>query len=149
MSAETIFPAGPEEMEALAAIHGAAFPDAPLDAGELARLAAMPGAIVLAAAAGFILLSRAADETEVVTLAVLPAARRAGLGRRLLEAGLAAAAAAGAATAFLEVAIDNEAALSLYRRSGFSEVGRRRRYYRRADGSAIDALIMSRPLLHT
>ena len=44
----------------------------------------------------------------------------------------------GAATMFLEVSTRNEAARTLYARAGFTEVGRRARYY--ADGS--DALVL-------
>jgi ribosomal-protein-alanine N-acetyltransferase len=42
---------------------------------------------------------------------------------------------------FLEVAVDNVAALALYRSRGFEAVGRRPGYYSRPDGP-IDAMIM-------
>ena len=48
--------------------------------------------------------------------------------------------------AFLEVAADNAAAQALYARAGFAESGRRRGYYRRPDGSGLDALVMQRAL---
>ncbi|MFA4893699.1 GNAT family N-acetyltransferase, partial [Brevundimonas sp.] len=53
------------------------------------------------------------------------------------------AAARGARRLFLEVAEDNEAARALYGRAGFSEAGRRPRYYARADGSRRDALLLA------
>ncbi|PWR20884.1 ribosomal protein S18-alanine N-acetyltransferase [Zavarzinia compransoris] len=139
-------PADPAHLAALADLHRACFPDDPWDAETLGRLAAMPGALLLCADRGFILLRGAADETEVITIAVDPAARGRGLGRALLGAGLDRAARAGAARAFLEVAVDNDAALALYRRAGFAEAGRRRGYYRRADGGFADALVMARDL---
>jgi ribosomal-protein-alanine N-acetyltransferase len=81
-----------------------------------------------------------------LTLAVAPEARRRGLGRALLDAGLAAAAASGAEAMFLEVAADNAAALALYAGAGFDRVGLRRGYYPRVAGSAADALTLRRAL---
>jgi len=138
--------AGETELPALAALHGAAFPDDPWNADALRLLAFAPGAITLIAPGGFILLRVAADEAEVITLAVDPAWRRRGIGGRLLAAGLGRAAQAGAGTAFLEVAIDNIAALALYREAGFAEVGRRRNYYHRPEAGPVDALVLARPL---
>ena len=45
----------------------------------------------------------------------------------------------------LEVAVDNIAALALYKRSGFIEAARRAGYYRRSNGTA-DAIVMRRNL---
>ena len=75
-------------------------------------------------------------------LAVDPAHRRQGLGRRVLELLLERAAAAGAAHATLEVAASNGAAVALYGRCGFSTAGVRRAYYRNGD----DALVQWRRL---
>lgn len=134
------------DLPGLAALHGAAFPDDPWDADALRALAFASGAITLVAPGGFILMRVAADEAEVITLAVDPAFRRRGLGRHLLAAGLRRAAEAGAATAFLEVATDNIAAIALYRDAGFIEVGRRRNYYHRPLVGPVDALVLTRPL---
>ena len=78
-------------------------------------------------------------EGEVGNVAVHPDARGRGAGARLLDAALAEAERRGAATMFLEVRESNEAARRLYASRGFTEVGRRRRYYRRPDE---DALVM-------
>lgn len=139
-------PATEGDLPDLATLHRAAFPDAPWDAATLRPLIFAAGAIALIAPGGFILLRLAADEVEIITLAVAPGERRRGLGRRLLSAGLARAAAAGAAVAFLEVATDNPAALSLYRSGGFEQAGRRRNYYRRPSGGPVDALVLTRNL---
>ncbi len=91
---------------------------------------------------GFILYRVAADEAEVLTLAVSPAFQRRGLGRRLLHAALDCARDLGAVVIFLEVASDNIPALSLYAGASFTQVGCRRGYY--PDGS--DALVLRRDL---
>jgi len=127
---------------ALAAIHAEAF-DAPWDAASLAALLASPGVFAVAEEDGFILIRVVADEAEILTLAVRPAARRSGLGGRLVQAAVVRAAALGAERLFLEVAEDNVAARALYARTGFVEAGRRRGYYARADGSREDALVLS------
>ncbi len=67
-------------------------------------------------------------------MGVLPAWRRRGIGRALLDAVVAEAGARGIASIVLEVAADNEAARRLYAALGFVQVGRRPRYYRRAGG---------------
>ncbi|MBV8913875.1 MAG: GNAT family N-acetyltransferase [Acetobacteraceae bacterium] len=87
---------------------------------------------------GMVLARVAADESEILTLAVDPDQQRRGLGRRLLEQAMRTAGARGARCMLLEVAEANTAARALYAGTGFLEVGRRRRYYR--DGS--DALIL-------
>jgi [ribosomal protein S18]-alanine N-acetyltransferase len=84
---------------------------------------------------GFILSRLLPPDAEVLTFAVDPARRGAGLGRMLLEKHLENLERGGARLVFLEVADDNEAALKLYRRAGFQEIGRRENYYQRADGS--------------
>lgn len=126
----------------LAEIHAAAFP-APWDAAAFATLLNQAGVFVLEAPDGFILLRAVADEAEILTLAVRPAARRAGLGAGLVEQGAVAAAAYGATRLFLEVAQDNAPALALYARAGFAEAGRRPGYYARPDGGRQDALILA------
>jgi ribosomal-protein-alanine N-acetyltransferase len=81
------------------------------------------------------------DELHVNTLAVKPAARRAGLGTALMREVMAEAAAAGATRATLEVRASNTAALGLYTRLGFHVAAKRPRYYTKPDE---DALILWR-----
>lgn len=83
---------------------------------------------------GFILSRLLPPDGEVLTFAVDPARRGAGLGRMLLERHLENLERGGARLVFLEVADDNAAALKLYRRAGFREIGRRENYYQRANG---------------
>ncbi len=84
---------------------------------------------------GFILSRLLPPDAEVLTFAVDPARRGAGLGRMILDRHLENLERGGARLVFLEVADDNEAALKLYYRFGFKEIGRRENYYQRADGS--------------
>lgn len=117
--------------------------------GAIATLMGTPGTAALVARSvtakgpilGACLFRVIADEAEVLALAVVPAFRRAGVGARLLDGSVAVCRASGAGAVFLEVAVDNEAAIALYRRGGFVEVGRRPGYYRTA-GRAVDALIL-------
>lgn len=115
----------------LAAVHAESFPAAERwDVAAMAAMLAMPGTFGWLDAGGGLVLARvAADEAEILTLAVRPAARHAGLGRRLTGAAMAEAARRGAAAMLLEVACDNLAALALYAGCGFAAVGRRRGYY--------------------
>lgn len=98
------------------------------------------------APAGFALYRVAADEAELLTVSVVPASRRAGLGRALVGAAEAGARAAGARRMFLEVAEPNRPARALYAGAGYREVGRRRGYYLRPDGRGDDALILEKAL---
>ncbi|MDB5440063.1 MAG: ribosomal-protein-alanine acetyltransferase [Caulobacteraceae bacterium] len=128
----------------LAALHASAF-DKPWSEVEFAALLRQTGVFAASEPGGFILVRQVADEAEILTLAVEPAGRRRGLGRRLTEQAAAQAAQRGAAKLFLEVAIDNPAAIALYRACGFRELGLRRGYYSRVE-SAIDALVLGRDL---
>jgi [ribosomal protein S18]-alanine N-acetyltransferase len=94
---------------------------------------------------GFVLFALAADQCEILDIAVDPAAQRRGLGARLLGAALAAAVRAGATRCCLEVRASNRGAQAFYRAAGFGEDGRRKAYYRTADGRE-DALLMSRSI---
>ena len=146
----TVQAAGPADAALLAALHAPSFPDEPWPAAAMAALLESTGVFGLIAldngrAGGFILCRAVLDEAEILTLAVLPEARRAGLGSGLLGAALAMAAATGVSTMFLEVAEDNPGALALYGAAGFGAVGRRPGYYRRG-ADAVAAVVLSRAL---
>jgi len=85
-----------------------------------------------------------ADTAEVLTVGVIPAARRHGIGARLLAMLLDEARRRDVTEAFLEVRVDNTAAQKLYERSRFVRVGVRRGYY---DGGRVDAVVMRKQLL--
>lgn len=130
--------------KAMALLHGRAFPPrACWGADAIGLQLALPGAFGWIAPAGGMILARvAADEAEVLTLAVDPAAQRQGLGRTLLEQAMATAGQRGATAAFLEVASANAPARALYEAASFVMVGRRNGYY---PGGG-DALVLRRPL---
>ncbi len=84
---------------------------------------------------GFVLSRLLPPDAEILTVAIDPARRGGGLGRQLLERHIDNLERGGGRLVFLEVADDNEAALKLYARAGFKEIGRRENYYARADGT--------------
>lgn len=94
-------------------------------------------------AAGFTLSRGAADEEELLLIAVHPDHRGRGIGGVLLERFVAAAHARGARRLFLEMREGNRAE-ALYRSYGFESVGRRHHYYRRGSGSPLDAITFVR-----
>ena len=91
---------------------------------------------------GFVLARLAAGEAEILTIAVRPKHREAGIGWRLMGAVLRHLRAEGAETLFLEVDEGNAAALALYRKIGFSKVAERAAYYDHDRGAKTAALVM-------
>lgn len=137
----------PEDCAGIAKLHAQSFPQG-WDATSFPRFLADPACITLVAGrigdlAGFILARSAADEADIVTLAVAPHARCKGVGRLLVEALADALRGRGVQALFLEVGEENHAAVSLYSRAGFREAGRRAGYYA-AQGRAPsrDALLL-------
>ncbi len=96
--------------------------------------------------AGFVLARLAAGEAEILTVAVARSHRRQGIGWQLMDAVLRELHAARAEALFLEVDETNAAALALYRRLGFREVGKRPNYYRSPERGPTGALVMRRDL---
>jgi len=91
---------------------------------------------------GYVGLFAVPPEADVQTIAVAPRAQGRGLGRELLDSLVTEAERRGCTQLFLEVRVDNEAALALYERAGFEKQGRRKNYY----GNGIDALVLRRRL---
>jgi ribosomal-protein-alanine N-acetyltransferase len=89
--------------------------------------------------AGFTLSRRAADEEELLLIAVKPEYRSTGIGSCLLERLVAESRIHGVRRLFLEMREGNPAEL-LYRKFGFAAVGRRPKYYNRGTISGIDAI---------
>ncbi len=96
--------------------------------------------------AGFALIRMAADEAELLSIAVDPRWRGRKVGRALMDAVFADLMMSPVRRMFLEVDEQNHPAIKLYRGLGFSDVGTRKGYYPRPDGSAATALVMARDL---
>jgi len=153
-------PFGGLDLDRAAFIHSEAFTaewDQRWDRQAFAELLAMPGAFGLMAepcsepgceaAVGLLLMRVAADEAEIVTLAVLPDWRRQGVGFMLMQKGESEAVSRGAARLFLEVAEDNFAARKLYGSLGFAAAGRRAGYYARGSLGSAAAIVMAKSKL--
>ena len=87
---------------------------------------------------GYICAMQVLDEGHILNVAVAPEARGKGIGKLLVERVLADCRAAGAAFVSLEVRVSNHSAIELYRRIGFVECGRRKKYYENGE----DAIMM-------
>jgi ribosomal-protein-alanine N-acetyltransferase len=92
--------------------------------------------------AGYFLLMYAFDEAHLLDVAVASGRHGTGLGRFLLERIALRARGMGMASILLEVRPSNERALSVYRRYGYAEIGRRRGYYPAFEGKREDAIVM-------
>ncbi len=95
---------------------------------------------------GFAVSRIAADEAEILSIAVAASHRGRGLSRNLLLTHLGHLAGRGVRSVFLEVEEHNRPARRLYDRFGFTVVGRRERYYREANGEQLNAMVMRRDL---
>lgn len=146
--------AGYDETALLAELHRSAFETGPpgqetWSPEVMEQLLRMPGSEALIAelegqAQGMLLFRLAADEGEILTLAVAPAARRNGCATALMGAAVGLFTGLGIKSLFLEVAEDNTAALALYTALGFARAGHRKAYYTRSGGATADALILTR-----
>ena len=149
-----LFPFALEKLDgglagSMEAVHRRSFPR-PWSASDLRSLAEAAHCHGVAARyggelIGFIIISAAADEAEVITIAVDDVWRQHGVGRALLEEAVAEAGRRGARAMLLEVGVTNAAAQALYGTAGFVTVGRRKNYYKGPNGTE-DALLMRREI---
>jgi len=95
---------------------------------------------------GFAVSRMAADEAEILSIAIDADQRGRGLSRNLLLTHLGHLAGRGVRSVFLEVEENNRPARRLYEWAGFGVVGRRERYYQQAGGDQLNALLMRRDL---
>ncbi|MGZ5948393.1 MAG: GNAT family N-acetyltransferase [Caulobacteraceae bacterium] len=141
-----IIPATAAECAAMAAVHAEPFDHKAWRADEFEDLLEGEGIYGFFAEGeaplGLILCRVAAGEMEVLTLGVAHAARRRGVAQALLAAALPAARQRDASECFLEVAVDNAAAIALYERLRFRKTGLRKSYYDRGPQGFVDALVM-------
>jgi ribosomal-protein-alanine N-acetyltransferase len=92
---------------------------------------------------GYGVMSVVIDESHILNISINPKQQGRGLGMKLLSRLLKIARQHGAETAYLEVRRSNRAAIGLYQKLGFVEVGQRRNYYPDRNQNREDALVMS------
>jgi [ribosomal protein S18]-alanine N-acetyltransferase len=95
---------------------------------------------------GFAVSRMAADEAEILSIAVAASHRGRGLSRNLLLTHLGHLSGRGVRAVFLEVEENNQPARRLYQWAGFGIAGRRERYYQQPGGEQLNALLMRRDL---
>ncbi|MBE1237341.1 GNAT family N-acetyltransferase [Phaeovibrio sulfidiphilus] len=150
----TIRIAGAADAPTLSALHGAAFSprgERPWTADEITALTQLPGMTAFLASddsgpVGMAMILDAGGEAEIAVICVDPRCQRLGIGRLLLDEIAHVLEARGTEALHLEVARDNEAAIALYTGRGFQHSGCRPGYYRRQDGTRMDALVYTLPL---
>ena len=96
---------------------------------------------------GMLVLWMIVDETHIATLATHHEFRRQGIAKQLLVTALEHAYTEGARSALLEVRAGNEAAQAMYRKFGFDEVGRRKRYYKDNNEDAVLMTLQRLPVI--
>jgi ribosomal-protein-alanine N-acetyltransferase len=135
-----------DDLDAIMALERASFPsDAWSDAMMREELASPHGWYVVVEEAGRVIgyaglrAPRGARDADIQTITIASTARGRGRGRALLRELLEEAARRGITAVYLEVRADNPVAQSLYVSEGFTEVGRRPRYYQPDD---VDAIVM-------
>jgi [ribosomal protein S18]-alanine N-acetyltransferase len=143
-------PAAPRDVARLAQLHGASFHRG-WGEGEFEAMLAERNTLVHRLrlgrkVIGFAVSRLAADEAEILSIAIDAPQRGRGLSRQLLLTHLGHLAGRGVRTVFLEVEENNQPARRLYERAGFRVVGRRERYYRQPGGEQLNALLMRRDL---
>jgi ribosomal-protein-alanine N-acetyltransferase len=143
-------PARPRDARAIAQLHGASFHRG-WGEGEVEQLLAERNVLAHSlragrTLAGFIMSRLAADEAEILSVAIDETWRGRGLSRSLLLTHLGHLAGRGIRAVFLEVEENNVPAVRLYQRAGFRTVGRREQYYRGRNGQLLNALVMQRDL---
>lgn len=92
--------------------------------------------------AGYFLLMPAVDDMHLLNITVRPDLQGRGVGRQLLDKIIALTRSAGIAAVLLEVRPSNVHALSVYRHTGFAQIGVRKNYYPAGGQSREDAIVM-------
>lgn len=150
---------GPFDLGRLSRLHRHCFEES-WSRSDLAHLLAMPGGFGLIArlyegglarfdglrGVGFSLCRVVRDESELLSIGVAPGYRRRGVAGSLLRASMIRCRTLGARQMFLEVAVDNAEAQSLYAAHDFERVGVRPDYYHRGNGARMAAYTMRCPL---
>ena len=142
--------AGPRDAGAIAALHAVSFrrgwSEQEVEGLLLDRQVIAHRALLRGKLTGFIMSRLAADEAEILSVAVAARSQGRGLARKMLNLHLRRLAGLSARAVFLEVDEHNVAAIRLYDRAGFREVARRPNYYPGAGDKPAAALVLRRDL---
>jgi len=90
----------------------------------------------------FLIVRLVLDEAEIITLGVLPSARKQGIAFKLMQVLKGFLIEQGIKTLFLETKAGNFAAQRLYQKAGFATIALRKGYYHNQDGTVEDAMMM-------
>ncbi|MSP53338.1 MAG: ribosomal-protein-alanine N-acetyltransferase [Gammaproteobacteria bacterium] len=99
-------------------------------------------------AIGFVIYHLIDGQCEIYNIAVHPDFQKNGRGKYLLEQVIDTARARRCQSIFLEVRVSNQAALALYQKLGFNEIGIRRNYYKMSSTAREDAIMMAVDLFY-
>ena len=128
----------------IAALYAACFPNDrnlwSVDA--IAQFRRHKSSVIFEKPSAALLLQTVMDEAEIVSIFVSPANQQQGEGASLLSDAIEYCLKHGIRSLFLEVAADNQSALKLYKKFNFEQMGKRKAYYARTNGSKVDALTM-------
>ncbi|MEM9027925.1 MAG: GNAT family N-acetyltransferase [Pseudomonadota bacterium] len=150
ISTVSLLLADPSHAARIAALHhivfrsetpSSAIQDLLSDSGAMAFMATSAGAKTLV---GYVMGRIAGDDAEILWVGVDTPWRKCGVGSLLLRGFERAAANVDVRRIVFEVAVDNEAALALYKKAGFERVGTRDGYYQRSDGDQVDAAVLAK-----
>ena len=128
------------DSKTLAAMHAQCF-DKPWTEKTFHDLLFLPTTYGMWCEAGLLLTSCVCDEAEILTLCVLPQYRRQGVAGALLDAMADRLKKQHVRKMFLEVAADNQAAIDLYKKHGFTQMGQRKGYYEGKDALTMQRLL--------
>lgn len=124
----------------IADLHKLCFPHKPWTVADFADLK-KSGCEIVASENGFIVWRSVLDMAEIITIGVHPDARGNGIAMAMLGILEHEGKKAGVKKIFLDVSAENTAAINLYKKCGFTQNGRRPKYY---DG--IDAILMEKEI---
>ena len=122
----------------IADLHKVCFPHRPWSADEFRNLK-KSGCEIVASENAFIVWHTVLDTAEIITLGVHPDARRTGIATAIMTLMENEIKKSGVQKIQLDVSAENVAAIELYKKLGFTENGRRPKYY---DG--VDAILMEK-----
>ncbi len=125
------------------AIHQTGF-DFPWTTQTFESLLLLPTTLGWISKTGILVCSCICDEIEILTICVHTDYRKQGVGEQWLHFLFAYASTHHMKRILLEVSVENKPAFNLYLKTGFTEIARRKNYYKKKDGTFCDAVCMEK-----